>query len=167
MSSIEFQLAYLTAQTSGCKPDRVQGDVPEFTKAFIAQAASQVTPLMVYHSIMAYYCDDECSIDALNLKMADWCWCRLKTHFADRSYRALDIARVAELAVLFYLNPLVEVARSVQGCAAWVRVSTGVWESKYSKQRDVVIHELACMKSDGEVQMRRILRDDEDIANTG
>jgi len=161
MSSIDFHLARLTAQSAGCDPNRVQGDHPEFAKAFVAQCAGMVKPRMVYHAIMAYHCDDEVSIDVLNLKMADWCWGRLKTHHSNRAYRALEIARVAELAVLFYLNPAVEKTRPVSGCAAWVRVDHGVWESKYSQQRDVIIHELANMKSDGDRQLRYIMRDEE------
>ena len=164
MSSIDFQLARLTAQSAGVNPKRAQGDHAEFTKAFIAQAAGQINPMMVYHAIMAYYCLDEGSMAELNLKMADWCWCRLFKKHQDRSYRALEIARVAELATLFYLNPLVEEQRPIKACAAWVQVKIGVWESKYSKQRDVIVNELANMKSDGASQLRRIMRDDERIS---
>ena len=164
MSTIDFQLARLTAQTAGVDSTRVQGDHPEFTKAFIAQAAGQIKPMMVYHAIMAYYVDDAGSIDELNLKLAEWCWCRLFKRHQERAYRPEDIVRVAELAILFYLNPIMEETRSIKACAAWTRVKIGVWESKYSKQRDVIVNELANMKADGASQLRSIMRDEDKIS---
>ena len=156
MSSFEFLYAKMTAQSQGFEPG-VQGNKPEFTPAFIAKCVAMITNSQTYHAAMAWYCQSESSMAALNLGMADWCWKRLREK---KDPEALRIARVAELGVLMYLYPLAEEKRSIKSCAKWVKVAPETWNRKYSKQRDAIVHELAQMKSDGDAQLSAILRDD-------
>ncbi len=158
MSSFEFLYAKMTAQSQGWEPG-VQGDKPEFTPAFIAQCAGMIKPGHVYHAAMAFYCQSELAMSALNQGMANWCWKRIQYKDPKRSYKALEIARVAELAVLMYLYPWREEKRSIKSCAKWARVSPQTWNKKYAQQRDIIVHELAQMKSDGDAQLSAILRE--------
>ena len=158
MSSFEFLYVRLTAQTASMDP-RVQGNRPEFSRAFVAQMAGRIKPRSVYHAALSFYCDDLGSIGELNLGMANWCWKRIQEKHPDCDYKALKIARVTELAVLMYLYPWMEEDRSDVKCAAWVQVAPQTWKKKYSHQRDIMVYELAQMKSDGDWKLSVIMRE--------
>ena len=159
MSSFEFLYVRLTAQT-GSWDTKVQGNKPEFSRAFVAQMAGRIKPRRVYHAALGFYCDDLESIAELNLGMANWAWMNIKKHHPDNSFSALEVARVAELAVLMYLYPWQEENRSPTSCAKWVRVALKKWKAKYDRQRDIIVQELAQMKSAGDFQSREIMRED-------
>ena len=161
MSSFEFKYCRLTAQSPGVQPDKIQGNKPEFTAAFIAQMVGQIRPRPVYHAAMAMYCDDQQSMAELNLGMANWAWMNIKKHHRKLSCSALEIARVAELAVLMYLYPWQEEQRSEAHCASWVQVAPQTWKKKYRQQRDIIVFELAQMKSDADAQFREIMKEGE------
>ena len=157
MSSFEFQYARLTAQSPGCDPNKVQGNKPEFEPAFLAQCAGRIKPRPVYHAAMSIYCEDEVSMDELNLGMANWGWKHVQARHPCRAYKALEVARVAELATLMYLYPWQEEGRSARQCAAWVRVSRQTWAAKYSLLRDEITYELQQMKSDADTKLSKIM----------
>lgn len=159
MSSFEFQYCRLTAQSPECSP-RVQGNKPEFSAAFIAQMVGRIKPRRVYHAALAWYCDDSISMDELNLGMANWCWINIQKLYPDKPYKALEVARVAELALLMYLYPSVEDKRSEDKCAAWTHVSRKTWKQKYSHLRDLMVSELHQMKSSSDYQFRAIMREE-------
>lgn len=158
MSSFEFLYARLTAQSHGWEPG-VQGNELTFSPAFIAQCAGRIKPWHVYHAAVALYCQSENSMAELNLGMANWCWKRIQQKDPKRAYKAIEIAAVTELAVLMYLYPWREETRSVKSCAKWVKIAPQTWERKYSKQRDIIVHELWQMKSDADGQFQAILRE--------
>ena len=160
MSSFEFQYARLTAQSPGCDPNKVQGDKAEFSPAFVAQMVGRISPYTVFQAAFALYCDDLMSMDALNLGMANWGWKHVQTCHPCRSYKALEVARVAELSVLMYLYPLLEEERSAAKCAAWVHISRQTWHGKYSHLRDEIVYELHQLKSSADIQFREIMRED-------
>lgn len=162
MSSIEFLLANLTAQTNDLKP-RVQGNKPEFSAAFIAQCVGRIPDWVVYHAAMAKYCDDEIATHELNVCMEKWAWLEAGRKYPARSFKRADVGRVAELAVLFFLNPAFEYRRKVSQCAAFVGVAPKTWESKYNNIRTMIIHELAELQSAANRQIRLVMTDKENI----
>ena len=70
MSSIEFLLAKLTAQSPGMEV-QVQGNKPTYSAAFLAQAVGRIADWRVYHTAMSKYCDDAISIDEMNFFMEE------------------------------------------------------------------------------------------------
>jgi hypothetical protein len=94
--------------------------------------------------------------------MANWCWLNILKRHTKTAYKALEVARVTELAVLMYLYPWEEENRSDRKCAAWVQVAPQTWEKKYSKQRDIIVQELAQMKAQADRQFYAIQREDEE-----
>ncbi len=159
MSSFEFQYIRLTAQSHECAP-KVQGNKPEFQPAFIAQMVGRIRPYPVYQAAFALYCDDLTSMDELNLGMANWGWKHVQACHPCRSFKALEVARVAELSVLMFLYPWVEEERSTASCAAWVHIARQTWKTKYSHLRDESVFELHLMKSSADYQLREIMRED-------
>ena len=160
MSSFEFLYVRLTAQT-GSWDVKVQGNKAEFSPAFVAQMISRIEPRQAGSAAMSFYCNDKSSIAELNIGMANWCWKRIQDKHPDCAYKALEIARVTELAVLMFLYPWVEKKRSAAKCADWVRVAPQTWKKKYSHQRDIICYELEQMKSNADFQLRDIQREGE------
>lgn len=157
MSSIEFLLSRLTAQTANIEP-RVQGNKPEFSAAFIAQCVGQIKDWAVYHAAMAKYCHDEIAMHELNVCMEEWCWDRAGQKYPKLSLKRDETGRVAELAVLFYLNPEFEFKRKSSQCAAFVEIAPKTWHSKYFGIRSMVIQELAELQSAANRQIHLIMR---------
>ncbi len=156
MSSFEFEYCFLTAQSPGCDPNKIQGNVPEFQPSFYAQMAGRINPRRVYHAAMAIYCDDMISAKELIEGMANWAWMEIKRNEKSTAFKVDEIERTAELSVLMYLYPWAEEKRSVKKCASWVRVAPQTWERKYRIQRAKMVHELAQMKSEADWQFRKI-----------
>ena len=121
MSSIEFDLARLTAKTPSMET-RVQGSAPEYTKAFIAQCAGKIPDWKTYHAAMARYCDDENSMHELGVSMEEWAWLNAGRKYPRKDFRRKYMIKIAELGVLSYVNPVPEEKRSHSQCAAYAEI---------------------------------------------
>ena len=159
MSSIEFHLARLTPQTPSMEI-RVQGSAPEYTKAFIAQCAGKIPDWNTYHAAMARYCDDEHSMHELIVSMEKWAWINAGGKYPHKAFKRAFMLPIAELGVLFYVNPKTEEKRTDNQCAAFTRMDPGEWGSTYSNVRSMIVHELAQLQSAAAYQLRLIMSDE-------
>jgi hypothetical protein len=159
MPSIEFYLAQLTAQSPGMEMT-VQGARPEYSAAFIAQAVGKIADWQTYHVAMAKHTDDLVSIDEVNRFMEAYAWEHAGRRYPQKSFKRDRTAKTAELAVLFFLNPIHEIDRSAKSCAAFTGINLPDWQSKYDNVRTLVVHELAELTSAAGYQLRLIMQED-------
>ena len=104
-------------------------------------------------------CHDEIAAHELNVCMEEWCWDRAGQKYPKRSLKRDETGRVAELAVLFYLNPEFEFKRKPSQCAAFVQIAPKTWHSKYFSIRSMAIQELAELQSAANRQIHIIMRE--------
>ncbi len=159
MSSIEFDLARLTAQTPSMET-RVQGSAPELSKAFIAQCAGKIADWKTYHAVMSRYCDDEHSMHELGVSMEEWAWKHAGLKYPHKAFKRHHMMKISELGVLFFVNPKIEEKRTARQCAAYTEMDLLEWQSRYHHVRDMVVHELAQLQSAAVYQLRMIMTDE-------
>ena len=150
MSSIEYMLVKLTAQSSGPNPKDPGGGVPQFTAADISLIAS-AAPHMAYHAMMAKFCDDAISEKALlewARKTAIEEWCSNPAYAALR-IEARQLNRMAELVVLTFVNPQIPHAKTTVSMAAYVGAAETTYRRNFSPLYSFLAGEIGYLEQIG------------------
>jgi len=120
-NTLEFDLARLTAQSSGPNPKEPGGGLPMYTRQEILACLAEV-PHTAFHCLMAKYCGDQFSErEVLHFvqRMSIWEWFDNPAH-ATKRIEAGQLKRVAEVAVLAWINPHAPHAISQAARAAYI-----------------------------------------------
>lgn len=158
MTSVEFHLARITAKSQGLQPRLPGGALPHLTAEDIALAAATVPKRPAYFAIMAKYCQDEKAEDhllAYTVQRGWWLW-----QAKGRSARtAVPIQRrVAELSVLYFLNPEQGKRRGIGGCAIYCGMARNTWKTHYQLHFDDLTAHLFALESEAAAHIRKVLK---------
>lgn len=151
MTSIEFDLMRLTAQSSGPNPKEPGGGKPNYSVAELRACLAEV-PHLAWHCLLAKYHQDQHSehhllAEAQRLSMKEWFTNpahRLKT------IQAGQLTKVAELAVLCYLLPSLPHNTNYTSRAAFCECDHRKWRSTFQDHFNWLINELAYNERIGE-----------------
>ena len=147
--SIEFMLARLTAQSAGLEVDPARGK-PELTREDVMLIASAAPPIC-FHALMAKCCDDQISVK----KLLEWVWEKsLKEWFSNSENQAIKVEarqmnRMAELAVLAFLNPQCPHATSTTTRAAYIGANEHTYRKNFQPHYAFLAGELGFLESLG------------------
>ena len=157
MSSLEYQLARITAQSKNADPKRIKGGLPELTPDDIRAAVSMVNQPVTYHALMAKYCGSELSEAALLDIIEDMSMRRfLRDHPKVRINGDIHKALV-ESAILHFMAPAHQ-TRTQIGNASHCGVDIKTWNSHYRKHFDLLTGYLINSEAEGMRIARKRLR---------
>ena len=161
MTSLEFQLARaFTAQSKWADPKIIRGGKVELTADDIRAAVSMATGRYTFHAMVAKYCNDPHSEAVL----LDWVeiqsWLRLGERYPKTDFKREVNVKLAELAVLFFLNPTQGLARGDAGNASYIGCHRNTWITKYRNHFKELTAMLLDLERRARHDVRKILRRD-------
>jgi hypothetical protein len=145
-ASIEFLLIRRTAQSKGGNPKQPPGGVPQYTGQDIQMIASCVRSLPAYYAAAAKAEGDE--LASIKLLEAAQILSRMEWQ---RNYRNYDtrhtlneLARVAEVAVIKFLNPCDDQGkpRTEEWEAMYIGVAWRTWRQNYKHHQAYIEQKL-------------------------
>jgi len=162
MTSIEFQLARLTAQSKNADPKIIRGGLPELTPDDIRAAVSLATQPLTFHAMMAKYCGSELS-EALLLEIMELqSWLAYGNNNPNISISRSDNRRIAEAALIYFLKPSQGQRRGDKGNAAHLGIHRNTWAAKYKRHFTLLTGFLFDCEAHALYAIRRMLRRDDD-----
>lgn len=143
MSTLEYDLVRMTAQSKGSDPKEPGGGSPEYSVEELRACLAEV-PHLSWHCLLAKYHQDQQSEKEL-LKRAHMM--SLREWFTNAEHRtktiqAGQLARVAELAVLCFLLPKLPHASNYTTRAAFVGCGHDKWRGTFQTHFDWIVREL-------------------------
>jgi hypothetical protein len=165
--SIEYVLARQTAQTSWREPRLAPGGKAELTAGDISLIASHA-PHMSYHALMAKCCQYPIS----EREMLHWanmeCWREWRTNVAYREIpvKVDTLDRLAELAVLAWIDPRLPHGADIKNRAAFCRENPETFRKKFQELYGYLYGELGYLETVGREAVRRFMRRDDTNAET-
>lgn len=143
MSTFEFDYCRLDAKSSGPNPKEPGGGEPIYSNEEIRACLAEV-PHLAWHCILAKFHSDQRSEREVlrRLKMmsiAEWF---TNPEHATKSIKAGQLNRVAELALLSWLNPRCAHSQSTTTRAAYVEMAHGTWRANFQGHYAWLLSEL-------------------------
>lgn len=141
--TLEFDLVRLTAQSSGPNPKEPGGGEPAYTRAEIMALIAEV-PHVAFHALMAKYCGDDQSVQTL----LDWVHRKNIWEWYDNTENALkrihtlELRRVAEVALLAWLNPHAPVAQNYETRGAYLGCGGDRFKRVFQRHYNKLLGEL-------------------------
>lgn len=148
--TVEYQLARLTAQSKGANPKEPGGGIPTMTREDIAALASEA-PHMAWHALMAKYCDDAISEKRLLqhihlLNIDEWF---TNPKYATTKAAPMQLNKLAELAVLGWVNPQCPHAKAVETRAAFIGAARETYRRVFQDHYAYLLGELGHLEQLG------------------
>lgn len=157
MTSLEYQLARITAQSKNADPKAIKGGLPELTPDDIRAAVSMVNQPVTYHALMAKYCGSELSESALLEIIEDMSMRRfLRDHPTIRINGDIH-KRLVESSILHFMAPANH-TRTQLGNARHCGVDIKTWNSKYRRHFNLLTQFLTNSETEGLRMARKWMR---------
>jgi hypothetical protein len=142
-NTVEFDLARLTAQSSGPNPKEPGGGLPMYTRQEILACLAEV-PHTAFHCLMAKYCGDDLSAHevlrrARMMSLQEWF---TNAEHTTKKIEAGQLNKVAELAVLAWLNPHGPHSESNQTRSTYTGIPFGTWRANFQSHYGWIVGEL-------------------------
>lgn len=149
--TVEFDLVRLTAQSSGPDQKEPGGGQPAYSVAEIRACLGEV-PWISFHCLLAKYCDDETSIQEVlrhtqRLVLNEWF---NGSAYMTTAIKPGQLKRVAELAVISWVNPLARHTTSLESRAAYAKASRETFRTNFQQLYAWALGELVYLEDLGD-----------------
>jgi hypothetical protein len=148
VTTLEYQLARITAQSKNADPKAIKGGLSELTPDDIRAAVSMVNQPVTYHVLMAKYCGSDLSESALLEIMEDMSMRRFMRDHSTVRINGQIHRRLVESAILHFMAPANQ-SRSQTGNAQHCGVDIKTWNSHYKQHFHLLTRFLVERESDG------------------
>jgi hypothetical protein len=149
-NTVEFDLARLTAQSSGPNPKEPGGGLPQYTRQEILACLAEV-PHASFYCLLAKYCGDEQAerqvlkrIRRMSIKE----WFDNPEHTTKR-IEAGQLKKLAEVAVLAWINPRAPHGASQATRAAYIGAAEETYRRNFQDHFSWITGELQYLESLG------------------